>query len=89
MIKIFAIASLSILLLSLFLTVGRLIRSGDLHDKVISLNLVGIIFLGIILAFMFVADDPVYLDVGLATILIVFAGTVMIARYIIRKTRND
>jgi multicomponent Na+:H+ antiporter subunit F len=89
MIGALAMISMSILMLSLFLGFAGLIRARNLPDKVVALNLIGVIFLGILLAYIFLSKEIIFLDVGGATILIVFIGTIMVGRYLIRETHDD
>ncbi len=74
-----------ILGISLLLSTLQLLKSKDLPDRVVSLDLISVIFMGIIIAFVFLTGRTIYLDVVLAFILIVFLGTVVISGYLKKK----
>ncbi|MBR9999597.1 MAG: hypothetical protein KFF73_11530 [Cyclobacteriaceae bacterium] len=84
-----SIIAMFMLIVSLIVGFAGLIKEKDLPDKVVAQNLIGVIILGIILTYIFFTKKTIYLDVAVATILIVFTGTVMIARYLIRMTDDD
>jgi multicomponent Na+:H+ antiporter subunit F len=67
---------------SLFLTFLRLVRGPTLPDRVIALDLVGIITVGIISVFAIQQNQPVYLIVAVVLALIAFIGTMAFAYFI-------
>ena len=73
---------LMILGLSLALTFGRLIIGPTLPDRVIALDLIGIITAGIIAVLSIEYNQPVYLIVSVVLALIAFIGTIAFAFYI-------
>jgi multicomponent Na+:H+ antiporter subunit F len=67
---------------SLLLTFLRLVRGPTLPDRVIALDLVGIITVGIISVIAIELNQPVYLIVAVVLALIAFIGTMAFAYFI-------
>lgn len=65
----------------------RLLRGPTLPDRVVALDLIGAVCIGIIAAYAEAFHQPAFLDVAIAVGLITFLGTVAIARYIERSAR--
>lgn len=68
--------------ISLALTFIRLVRGPTLPDRVIALDLVGIITVGIVSVFAIETNQPVYLIVAVVLALIAFIGTMAFAFFI-------
>jgi multicomponent Na+:H+ antiporter subunit F len=73
---------LMVLGLSLALTFGRLIIGPTLPDRVVALDLIGIITAGIIAVLSIEHNQPVFLMVSVVLALIAFIGTIAFAFYI-------
>jgi multicomponent Na+:H+ antiporter subunit F len=73
--------ALAALGLAVLLTVVRLLRGPDLPNRVVALDLLSALGVGIAAAGAVVTGDDVYLDVALILALITFLGTVAFARY--------
>lgn len=78
----FTDAVLMLLGLSLMLTFFRLILGPTLPDRVVALDLIGIITAGIIGVLAIENEQPVYLIVAVVLALIAFIGTIAFAFYI-------
>ena len=65
----------------------RLLRGPSLPDRVVALDLLGAVCIGIIAAYAEAYQQPAFLDVAIAVGLITFLGTVAVARYIERSAR--
>jgi multicomponent Na+:H+ antiporter subunit F len=78
---------LGIMTLSFILAFYRLARGPSLPDRVVALDLIAAIVVGIIGAYSIVMDQPVFLDAAIVLALIVFLGTVAFARYTERRGR--
>ncbi|WP_040496925.1 monovalent cation/H+ antiporter complex subunit F [Fulvivirga imtechensis] len=78
-----------ILLLALAITIIWLIKGPTLPDRVISLDLVASLTMGIIISFIFMSNKIVYINTVLIIAPIFFLGTVVIAKYLKTKARND
>jgi multicomponent Na+:H+ antiporter subunit F len=67
---------------ALVLTFMRLVRGPTLPDRVIALDLIGIITVGIISVFAIETNQPVFLIVAMVLALIAFIGTMAFAYFI-------
>jgi multicomponent Na+:H+ antiporter subunit F len=76
-----AAAALALLGASVLLVLVRLVRGPDLANRVVALDLLSILGVGIASAAAVVSGDAVYLDVALILALIAFVSTVAFARY--------
>lgn len=85
MIETVSFISMGILILAVLISFLRLLKSKRLPDKIVALNHIGVINVGLLLNFIILSEKTVYMDVGLAFILISFTGTIMIAKYLKRK----
>ena len=74
---------------ALFCTFVRLARGPSLPDRVVALDLIAVIAVGIIAAYAIDVGQRVFLDAALVVALIGFLGTVAFARYVERRARND
>lgn len=82
-----ATISLVILMLSLALALWRLARGPALPDRVVTLDLVASIVLGIIAAYSVLSGVALFLNAAVLLALIAFLGTVAFARYLERGVK--
>jgi multicomponent Na+:H+ antiporter subunit F len=75
--------------LALVLTGYRLTRGPSLPDRVVALDLIGVIAVGIIACYDLVTEQPVLLDAATVVALVAFLGTVAFARYVERRGSDD
>ncbi|MCL4302663.1 MAG: cation:proton antiporter [Anaerolineae bacterium] len=79
----------SLLLLgALGLAFIRLLRGPSLPDRVVALDLISVIGVGLAATYAVTVNQPVFLDVIMVFALISFLGTVAFAYYLERKTKN-
>ena len=83
-----AILALAMLSVALFLALIRLARGPSLPDRVIALDLMGTIAVGIITVYAIATQQPVFLDVAIVLALIAFLGTVAFARYVEKRASS-
>jgi len=76
-----ATVALALVGVAVLLTLVRLVRGPDLANRVVAVDLLSALGIGIAGAAAVTSDDPVYLDVALVLALITFLGTVGFARY--------
>lgn len=76
---------LPFLALSVVIVFVRLVRGPSLPDRVIALDLVNTLGIGIIALYAIATDQVGFLDVAIALALISFLGTVAFAYYIERR----
>jgi multicomponent Na+:H+ antiporter subunit F len=81
--------SLAMAGLALFLAFVRLVRGPSLPDRVVALDLIGTLAVGVIAAYDIATEQPVLLDAATVVALIAFLGTVAFARYVERRGRDE
>jgi multicomponent Na+:H+ antiporter subunit F len=74
-----------LLMLSGALATYRAIVGPSLADRVVALDLLTAVAIGLIAAYAMAVGKPVFLDVALTVGLITFLGTIAFARYIERS----
>lgn len=75
--------------LALSLAVLRLVRGPSLPDRVISLDLIAALTVGVIITYAIGTNQRVFLDVAIVLALITFLGTVAFAQYVERRARDE
>jgi len=76
---------LPILTLAVVIVFVRLLRGPSLPDRVMAIDLMNTLGIGIIATYAIGTDQPAFLDVAIAMALISFLGTVAFAYYIERR----
>ena len=76
-----ATVALGLVGVAVLLSFVRLLRGPDLANRVVAVDLLSALGVGIAGAAAVLSGDPVYLDVALVLALIAFLGTVAFARY--------
>lgn len=76
---------LPVLSLAVLLSVARFIRGPAMADRVVALDLLGTLGIGIIATYAIASEEPVYLDATIVLALISFLGTVAFAYYLRRR----
>ena len=79
--QIGAFAALGLCGITVLLSVIRLVRGPSLADRVVALDLLSAVAVGITATWSVAAGDAVYLDVALLVALVAFLATVAFARY--------
>lgn len=82
-------AALAMVGLALFLAFVRLVRGPTLPDRVVALDLMGVLAVGMITTYAVATDQPVLLDPMTVLALVGFLSTVAFARYLERRGRDD
>ena len=74
---------------ALLLVFVRLARGPSLSDRVIALDLIAVLAVGLIAMMAFEADQPIFLDAAIVLALVAFLGTVAFARYLERRAHDE
>ena len=75
--------------LSILICTVRLWRGPKLADRVVAMDLVGILFMGMMIMFVNLGNqEAVYLDVAVVLALVTFLGTVVFARFLQKAPRT-
>ncbi|MGC9471200.1 MAG: monovalent cation/H+ antiporter complex subunit F [Bacteroidales bacterium] len=78
-------AALANLILAMALTLVRLGRGPASGDRVVALDLVASISMGMILVYSLFTEEAVYLDIPVLIAMVSFIGTVAISAYLKHK----
>lgn len=76
---------LPLLVLGVVLVFIRLLRGPSLPDRVIALDILSVLGIGITVAFAIATDQPVFIDVASVLALVSFLGTIAFAAYVERR----
>ena len=82
MFELMAQAALGMLGLSAMLSLWRVVRGPTLPDRVVALDLMGVLVVAIAVTSAALSGSRFYLDVAIVIALISFVGTVGYARYV-------
>jgi multicomponent Na+:H+ antiporter subunit F len=85
MLNVTSALALTMLVLGAILTFIRLIRGPTLPDRVISIDLIGILIVCVLVVMAGDSGQEAFLDVAMVIALISFVGTVAYARYLERE----
>ena len=66
----------------------RVLRGPTLPDRVVSIDLVGVLVVGMTVVAAAVTGEAAFLDVAMVIALVSFVGTIAYARYIEREGRS-
>jgi multicomponent Na+:H+ antiporter subunit F len=73
------------LTLGLVFTLARLVVGPTLADRVVALDLLGFVILGFIAANILRSGETIYLDVLIVVAIVLFLGTIAVARYLEKR----
>jgi len=82
---IFTTAPLAMLACAAVLAFLRLLRGPTLPDRVVALDLIGVLIVCVTVAIAATTGQQAYLDVAIVIALVSFVGTVAYARYVERE----
>ena len=83
-----AYVCLTVLAVAFAVACVRLVRGPTLPDRVVALELITTIFVGVVAVWAIVSRQTVYLDVGIVLALVGFLSAVAFARYMVLGTRR-
>jgi multicomponent Na+:H+ antiporter subunit F len=79
---------LAMLTVALFLAFFRLVRGPSLPDRVVALDLISLLAVGIIAVYTITVNQTIFLDAVTVFALFIFLGTVAFARYLEKRGRQ-
>jgi multicomponent Na+:H+ antiporter subunit F len=85
MLPTFALGIFTILLIGVVLSLARLVRGPKMADRVVVIDLLATIGIGMIVSYAIATDEPVFMDVTAIIGIIGFLGTTAFAYYLQRK----
>lgn len=77
--------ALAVMVLSFVLAVYRLLKGPTLPDRIVALDLFGLLAVSFIALYALFAGQPVYIDAAIALALVAFFGTVAYARFVEKR----
>lgn len=80
--------TLSMLTVAALLAFIRVVRGPTLPDRVVAMDLLGVLIVGLIVVYTAATGAKAFLDVGMVIALVSFVGTVAYARYIEKDKRS-
>lgn len=75
------------LMVAMLLAFYRLVKGPSIADRVVALDLMAIIAVGVIIVYSAATSLPVFLDAAIVLALVGFAGTIGFAHYLERRSR--
>lgn len=82
-----ALLTLNIFGIAMILAMIRLLRGPSLADRVVALDLVAALAVGIIAVYAILTDQPMLLRAGIVVALVIFVGTVAFAMYLEKRAK--
>ena len=80
--------ALLMLTVAALLAFVRVVRGPTLPDRVVAIDLIGVLIVGVIVVEAAATGNQAFLDVAIVIALISFVGTVAYARYVEREERS-
>lgn len=80
-----ALIAFGLLVVAMALTFGRLLYGPSLPDRIVALDLIASLAIGIVITLVFFSGETVFIDIAIFIALIVFIGTVAISKYLKRR----
>lgn len=74
---------------SIVLAFVRVLRGPSLPDRVMALDMIGLMAVSVIVLTAIASDEPVLMDAAIALALISFLGTLAFARFIEQRERDE
>lgn len=80
---------LPMLMISIVLVFVRFVIGPKLSDRVIALDLLITIGIGVIAVYSIISEQPTFLDIAMILALIAFLGTVAFSYYLEKREKDD
>lgn len=80
-----AMIALGILTLAMLLAFWRMFRGPSLPDRLLALDFIATLAVGMVFGLAIFSNKPIYLDVAVFIALIVFLGTVAVSKFLKRR----
>lgn len=84
-ITIILLFSFGLLLAAMILTLVRLLKGPDIHNRIAAMDMIAAITMGFIILFSVSSDDPIYFDIAMVIALVSFISTVSVSTYLKQK----
>ncbi len=80
--------SFACLTISLFAGLYRLLTGPSLPDRIVVMDLIASLVIGLIINYVMLTGQPVFLNVAVAIALLVFMGNIAFAKYLKRRVQQ-
>ena len=87
LVELASLAAMGAITLGLIAAATRLLRGPTLPDRVVALELLATLMMGLAAVESILSDEPVFVDVAIVLSLVAFLGAIAFARYIERRGR--
>jgi multicomponent Na+:H+ antiporter subunit F len=81
--------SMAMALVGMFLAFIRLVKGPSLADRVVAMDAMGVLSVGIIATYDIATDQPILLDAATAVALVAFLATVAFAHFLERRAADE
>lgn len=81
--------SLTLVTVSIALAFLRVLRGPSLPDRVMGLDMIGLMSVSVIVLIAIASDEPVLFDAAIALALISYLGTLAFSRFIERREKDE
>jgi multicomponent Na+:H+ antiporter subunit F len=88
LVELASLVAMGAITLGLIAAAIRLLRGPTLPDRVVALELMATLMMGLAAVESILADEPVFVDVAIVLSLVAFLGAIAFARYIERRGRS-
>ncbi|MCC5816534.1 MAG: Na(+)/H(+) antiporter subunit F [Leptospira sp.] len=78
-----------VLMISVFLVFIRFLKGPGIQDRIVALDLIITIGIGIIAIFSIISNQYTFLDIAMIFALIAFLGTIAFSYYLVKRGKND
>lgn len=82
-----ALLTMNVLAVSMILAIIRLLRGPSLADRVVALDLVAALAVGLIAVYAIWTEQPMLLRAAIVVALVIFVGTVAFAMYLEKRAK--
>lgn len=76
------------IVLAVVITFIRLLRGPSLPDRVVALDLMTTLGIGVIVAYAMALNEPIFVDIAIVVALISFLGTIAFAYYVQKRVQR-
>ena len=89
LVEIAVVTAMTLTVVAMFLAFIRLVLGPSLPDRVVALDLIAVLAVGLIAVYDIHSDQPVLLDAATVLALVAFLGTVAFAHYVERRRHDE
>jgi multicomponent Na+:H+ antiporter subunit F len=88
-VELAVVIAMTLTVFATFSAFARLVMGPSLPDRVVALDLIGILAVGLIAVYDIYTEQPVLLDAATVLALVAFLGTIAFASYVERRRHDE